>query len=192
MQRGRFGHAIRAFCALLALALGTLLAAPAQAQNVVQASAEAVVVSPLSLVRVDDLNFGQIVARPTPGTVTMDVNTGACTVTGAIVHAGTCQYAQFAGMGARRMTVRFQVPNSITVTGPGGATMLINNITLGTAPDLTFIGGNGNGLGNGNRRYRIDSPTGMFMFRVAGRLNVGANQAPGVYNGTFPVTVQYQ
>jgi hypothetical protein len=28
--------------------------------------------------------------------------------------------------------------------------------------------------------------------RVGGRLNVGANQAPGVYTGSFNVTVNYQ
>ena len=63
---------------------------------------------------------------------------------------------------------------------------------LGTAPDLNYIGGNGNGLGNGNRRYQITSASGIFTLRVAGRLNVGANQRPGVYTGTFTVQVNYQ
>ena len=70
--------------------------------------------------------------------------------------------------------------------------MTVNNFTMGLAPDVTYIGGNGHGLGNGNRRYQINSNTGIFTFRLGGRLNVGANQAPGVYNGTFNVTVQYQ
>jgi hypothetical protein len=95
-------------------------------------------------------------------------------------------------MGTRRMTVRFQIPTTVTLTGPAGATMLVDTMTLGTQPGLTLLGGNGNGLGNGNRRYSIDANSGIFTFRVAGRLNVGANQRAGVYTGSFPVTVQYQ
>lgn len=192
MPRGQIGYAIRALCAVLALALSALVANPAQAQRATaQARAEAVVVTPLTLVKVQDLNFGRIAARPTAGTVTVDVNTGACSKTGTIIIQGNCQFAEFAGMGARRMNVRFQLPTTVTLTGPAGATMLMDTVTLGTVPGLTFIGGNGNGLGNGNRRYSIDSATGIFTFRVAGRLNVGANQRAGVYTGTFNVTVQY-
>ena len=193
MLRSRFGKAIRAICAVLAFTLSALIAAPAQADSAqATANAQATVVAPLTLVKVTDLNFGRIVARPTAGTVTVNVNTSACSTTGAILHQGTCQYAEFAGMGTRRMTVRIQVPTTITVTGPAGATMLVDTVTLGTAPELQFIGGNGNGLGNGNRRYEIVSNTGIFTFRVAGRLNVGANQRPGVYVGTFNVVAQYQ
>jgi spore coat protein U-like protein len=193
MPRGQIGHAIRALCAVLALALSALLSTPAQAQRVTaQARADAVVVTPLSLVKVEDLNFGRIAARTTAGTVTINVNTGACTITGGLIHQGACQFAEFAGMGARRMTVRFQIPTTVTLTGPAGATMLVDTMTLGTQPGLTLLGGNGNGLGNGNRRYSIDANSGIFTFRVAGRLNVGANQRAGVYTGSFPVTVQYQ
>ena len=190
-QAGRTRAAFRAFLALLMLAL---FAAPVQAKEkaTATASAQATVVAPLTLVKVTDLNFGRVAARPTAGTVTVNVNTGACTTTGGIIHQGACQYAEFAGMGTRRMTTRIQVPASITLTGPAGATMLVDAITLGTAPELQFIGGNGNGLGSGNRRYEIVSNTGIFTFRVAGRLNVGANQRPGVYTGTFFVSVQYQ
>lgn len=190
-QAGHIRAALHAIFALLTL---TLFAGQAHAKEVATAaaSAQATVVAPLTLVKVSDLNFGRVAARPTAGTVTVNVNTGACTTTGGIIHQGACQYAEFAGMGTRRMTTRIQVPASITLTGPAGATMLVDTITLGTAPELQFIGGNGNGLGSGNRRYQIASNTGIFTFRVAGRLNVGANQRPGVYTGTFDVAVQYQ
>ena len=188
------GHIRAALHAIFALLTLTLFTGQANAKEVASAaaSAQATVVAPLTLIKVSDLNFGRVAARPTPGTVTVNVNTGACTTTGGIIHQGACQYAEFAGMGTRRMTTRIQVPASITLTGPAGATMLVDAITLGTAPELQFIGGNGNGLGSGNRRYEIVSNTGIFTFRVAGRLNVGANQRPGVYTGTFFVSVQYQ
>jgi spore coat protein U-like protein len=190
-QVGRIRAALRTVLALMVL---TLFAGQAQAQEVASASAsaQATVVAPLTLIKVTDINFGRVAARPTAGTVTINVNSGACTTTGGIIHQGACQYAEFAGMGRRRMTTRIQVPASITLTGPAGATMLVDQVALGTAPELQFIGGNGNGLGNGNRRYEIVSNTGIFTFRVAGRLNVGANQRPGIYTGNFNVTVQYQ
>ncbi|HQA18623.1 MAG TPA: DUF4402 domain-containing protein [Novosphingobium sp.] len=183
----------RGFCALLAFTCAGLICAPAAAQTAsATAGSQAVVVEPLSLIKVADLNFGKIAARPTAGTVTVDPNTGACTVTGPILSVGGCHFAEFAGMGVRNMRVRFQIPTTVTLTGPGGATMVADTFTLGIAPDLIFIGGNGNGLGNGNKRYQIVSSTGIFTFRIGARLNVGANQAPGIYTGTFPVTVQYQ
>ncbi len=190
---GQTQRLMRRFCALLALASAALIASPAAAQAVAaNAGAQATIVEPLGLIKIQDLVFGRIAARTTAGTVTVDPNTGTCTLTGPIARVGDCQYAEFAGMGVRRFTVRIQIPVTITLIGPGGATMLVNNLTLGTMPGLVYVGGNGNGLGNGNRRYQITSNTGIFTMRVGGRLNVGANQAPGVYSATFPVTVNYQ
>lgn len=175
------------FCALLFFAPTN----PAHAQTATtSAGSSAVVVTPLSLVKVKDLDFGRIAPRPTAGTVTLDPVNQTCAVTGTIVHAGACQAAEFAGMGRRRMMVRIQVPTTVTITGPG-APMTITNFTLATSPDLAFVGGNGNGLGAGNRRYQIQPTSGVFDFRVGGRLNVNANQVGGTYTGTFAVIVQY-
>jgi spore coat protein U-like protein len=179
---------MRRLCALVALALASLLAQPVAAQVVTaSAGAQASIVEPLSLLKLQDLDFGRMAARPTAGTVTVNPNTGACTVTGPILHTGGCQFAEFGGQGVRRMRVRIQLPATITLTGPGGATMTANTLTLGLAPDLTQLPGS-----PGNPRYEIGSNSGIFTFRVGARLNVGANQAPGVYNGTFNVTVIYQ
>lgn len=184
----------RAVCALalLASALAGAGAAQAKEKATATATSQAVIVAPLSLIKVQDLKFGRIAARSTTGTVTVNPNTGACTVTGPILETGGCQFAEFAGMGTKRMTIRIQIPTTVTLTGPGAATMVADTFTLGISPDLTYIGGVGNGIGQGNKRYSINSNTGIFTFRVGGRLNVGANQAPGIYNGTFTVTTLYQ
>jgi hypothetical protein len=175
------------FCAFLS-------AAPAFAgpndKATTTGSSTAVVVTPLSLVKSKNLDFGRIAPRPTAGTVTLDPVNQTCAVTGTIIHTGACQAAEFVGLGVRRMTVRISVPTTVTITGPG-APMTITNLTLATSPDLAFIGGNGNGVGAGNRRYQIQPTNGIFDFRVGGRLNVGANQVGGKYTGTFNVTVQY-
>lgn len=190
-KTGRIRAALSALFALLALGSFAGMA-EAKEKATATANAQATIVAPLILVKEQDLDFGRIVPRATAGTVTADPNSAGCTMTGGLIHQGACQFAQFAGMGTKKMTVRIQVPASITLNGPAGATMLVDTITLGTAPELQFIGGNGNGVGNGNRRYEIVSNSGIFTFRVAGRLNVNANQRPGVYTGTFSVQVQYQ
>ncbi len=186
----------RAWCAALALVLCAVVAAPAQAQSrdraTTAATAQAVVVAPLALVANQVMNFGLVAPGTAAGTVTLNPDTLVCSTTGPIVRVRACQPAEFTGMGTRRMRVRIQIPTTITLAGPGGASMLVDNVTLDTTPDLVFIGGNGNGLNNGNRRYEIGPASGIFTFRVGGRLNVGANQAGGVYSGTFTVLAQYQ
>lgn len=179
--------------AAIALSLALLCAPPVSAQTAT-GTAQAVIVEPIGLVKVQDLRFGRIAASATAGTITVNADTGACTASGGVSSAGGCGFAQFAGQGTRRLTVRIQLPASVSLTGPGGATMVADTITLGASPDLVFLGGNGNGNGNagGNPRYQISSNSGIFTFRLGGRLNVAARQRPGQYSGTFPVTVQYQ
>ena len=191
----------RAFCGLFALAGAVLMADPAAAANTpvaVTASARATVVSPLTLVWVQDLKFGRIIPKPQPGTVTVDKVTGVCTVTGPIIEVGKCQFAQFAGMGTKNMGARISLTTVANLTGPGQA-MVLDQIALGTNSTISFTGNanaNGGGVGltkGGNaERYTITTNSGIYLLNVGGRLNVNANQAPGVYNGSITVSVQYQ
>lgn len=193
-------RAWRAVCAPLAGVAALALGAPAEAGEVatVSATARATIVAPLTLVTVQNMDFGRIVPRPQAGTVTIDQNTGACSVTGPILEVGKCAYAQFAGMGTKNMTARITLSNVVNLTGPG-QTMVLDNIILGTNSTITLIGntnakGGGAGLtqGSGNQRYSITTSSGIFLLNIGGRLNVNANQAPGSYAGSITVTVQYQ
>ena len=206
MIRGdSFNHAARkaslsGFFAALAALLSGLFAAPATAGEVATANgtAQAVVVAPLTLVSNRGMSFGRLAAGTAAGTVSLNADTSACTVTGPLLHVGGCTSAEFTGMGARRMLVRIQLPTTMILSGPAGASMTVSGFTLDTTPDLGLRAGNGNGNGNGNGggppnpRYEILPSTGIFTFRLGGTLQVGANQRSGVYSGTFPVTVQYQ
>jgi Domain of unknown function (DUF4402) len=183
-------HGWCAIGALLCAAFSPALQAKETARTT--GTSSAVVVAPLALIKVQDLRFGKIVPRPTAGTVTVNPDTGACTITGTIMQVGTCGFAQFTGMGIRSMTLRIHIPTTVTLSTPGGATMVADSLTLGLSPDLTFLNGNGNGIGNGNRRYAINPASGIFSVRIGARLNVGAAQTPGIYTGNFDVTVQYQ
>lgn len=199
-------HGWRAFSAVLASAVAMLLTPAAHAQTAATATrgppvatpARVTVIAPLSLIKVTDLRFGKIVARPTVGTITVDQITGACSVTGAILELGTCQYAQFTGMGTRNMNARISLSASTNLTGPG-QTMVMDQVTLGTNSTISFSGNpnaNGRGVGlttgGGNQRYSIVSNNGIFLLNIGARLTVNANQAPGVYSGTITVSVQYQ
>lgn len=192
--RGPFERLLRALGAALVLAFAIFAANPANAQRVTASGAStATVVAPLALVANQPLNFGRVAPGNAAATVVLNPDTLACTTTGPIARTGVCQPAEFTGMGTRRMTVRIQIPTTITLTRVGGTqTMTVTGVTLDTTPDLVFLGGNGNGLGGGNRRYEIAPTNGIFDFRVGGTLNVGASQLGGVYNGSFVVTVQYQ
>ena len=201
ISNGRLRSVTRAIGALLALACAALMASPAIAANPpvsVTATARATVVAPLTLVWVQDLKFGKIVPRPQVGTVTVDQNTGACTVTGPILEVGKCQFAQFAGMGTKNMGARISLTSVVNLTGPG-LTMVLDQVALGTNNTISFTGNgnaNGNGVGltkGGNaERYTITTNSGIYLLNVGGRLNVNANQAPGVYNGSITISVQYQ
>ena len=201
ISNGRLRSVTRAVGALLALSCAALLADPAMAANPpvsVTATARATVVAPLTLVWVQDLKFGKIVPRPQVGTVTVDQNTGACTVTGPILEVGKCQFAQFAGMGTKNMGARISLTSVVNLTGPG-LTMVLDQVALGTNNTISFTGNgnaNGNGVGltkGGNaERYTITTNSGIYLLNVGGRLNVNANQAPGVYNGSITISVQYQ
>lgn len=161
----------------MAAALAGCAATPAHAAATT-AQAQAVTVAKLSLLKLDDLDFGDLASGATAGTATINPDTGARTVTGGVTQlGGTFGPAEFLGAGTPNKTVLVREPNgSITLTRSGGTeTMTVSNFTVN--------GGNGT-----SRKIGAD---GTLRFFVGGRLNVGANQAQGTYLGTFTVTVDY-
>ncbi|MHA7820870.1 MAG: DUF4402 domain-containing protein [Erythrobacter sp.] len=156
------------------------------AQETEEASAEAFLVTPLSFVKQDDLDFGQIIPGNTNGTVVMD-STGAVTTSGGVIQIdGTQQPARFWGYGTFNQRVLINVDaNSYTLTRQGGTeTMIMDAILIGSQPPII--------INTNPRRFRIANPDGYFSFTMAGRLQVAADQAPGVYDGEFTVTLEYE
>lgn len=166
---GRFG----AWLALLVTVASPLHAAPAVGDG------RAIVLEPLSLLNVAPLSFGDIAPGAAAGTVTINPDTEARTVTGGIVPiGGTISAARFLGTGAANTNVAIirEPKGSILITRVGGTqTMVVDNFTV--------EGGNGARQIGGNR---------VLDFKIGGRLTVGANQAQGTYVGTFQVIVDYR
>ena len=159
---------------LAALAVPTLaLAAPVAA---VQNATATVEIQPGASVRkMRDLNFAWLTVTAA-GTAVIDPNTDTMTTTGGVLHTGGLPYAAlFEAVSPAKAVVIIRIPrNPILVTRVGGTeTMTVSNWTL-----------NGNSKRNTVAHER-------FEFKVGGTLTVNANQAEGLYLGTFDVEIQH-
>ena len=178
---------VRALGTLVLGAAALALPGTAHAERVnVTGRAEAVIVTRLSLIKTDDLNFGKIIAGTTAGTVTV-TPAGARTATGGARLAGTgAQPAAFAGYGFQNQTVTISVnSNTPVVRRVGGSeTMQFDTFIIGSTPTAQ--------LTTAPLAFRIASSTGMFAFPVGATLRVGARQPSGTYTGSFSITLNYQ
>lgn len=149
-----------------------------------QGQSQVGVVTPLSFIQTEELHFGQIFASNTAGTVTVAPD-GSRTRTGGVTLFGTIhQPAEFAGMGVFNQRVQVSLgSNTIFLTGPG-VRMRARTFVIGSTPTAV--------LTTTPRVFRIGGPTGAFRFPVGATLEVGANQAPGTYRGTWTITLNYQ
>ncbi|NJM51198.1 MAG: DUF4402 domain-containing protein [Sphingomonadales bacterium] len=168
------------FCASAAI----FGAAPAYA-DVEPTDSRAVIIRPLSFINYEDLNFGKIIPATTAGTVTVATNGTRSTNNANIILVGADhQAASFTGQGTFNQRVDISLgANTIQITGPG-APMTVQTFTIGSTPSVV--------LTTTPLRFRIASASGIFIFTVGARLNVGANQAPGKYSGTWNITLDYQ
>lgn len=168
---------------------GAALCAPVAAQaDSFDLDVRAALIEPLTITKLSDLDFGDLVVT-TGGTIVLSPTaTATCTATGGVIHAGECEAATFAGIGVigQRVRVRRPIGNAITLTGPG-TDMTVTNISILADATLTPTQSNPNW-----ERFLIAAADGTFFFRVGGTLNVNPNQAPGIYTGTFDIRLDYQ
>ena len=164
------------------MATAAILAAPAHADTKT-GNAEITIVQPLSFVIDDNLDFGSIIPSNVAGVVTM-APAGNRTATNGIVLVGTGHKpASFAGQGSNNQRVDVSLgSNSILITGPG-APMRVRTFVIGSTPTAV--------LSTTVNRFRIAAANGVFNFPVGATLEVGANQAPGSYSGTWSITLNY-
>lgn len=167
----------------LFIVLVVLTSAPAAFAQTSNAETDAVVVSPLSLVPVDDLNFGNLIPGLIGGTARVST-AGVRTVTGSVVAAGgTVSNAEFQGFGTRNRFVYISSGSGTYILNRigGGANMTMRALTL-QADNLspTFLPG----------LFRIAS-TDVITLRIGATLDVGPSQQSGVYEATFPITMNY-
>ncbi|MFN5631434.1 MAG: DUF4402 domain-containing protein [Sphingomonadales bacterium] len=171
---------------VLAASMLAALSGPVHAETA-QQRVETSVVEPGSFFKIDDLNFGVIAASNSAGSVTV-TPTGARTSTGGVVLWGNSHHpAQFAGRKPTQANrpVRINVgANAIQLTGPG-APMQVRLFRANTNPAQS--------LTTTPRNFQVQQTTsGAFALFVGATLDVNANQSPGVYTGTWTITLNYQ
>jgi hypothetical protein len=139
------------------------------------ATSTVVITSPAAVRKLEDLNFASLTVT-TAGTAIIDPNTDGITTTGGVLYVAGLHYAaQFEAVSPIKSVVIIRIPRDpITITRVGGTeTMTVSNWTL-----------------NGSSRRNVAAHE-TFEFKVGGTLFVNANQAEGLYLGTFAVQVQY-
>lgn len=148
-------------------------AAPVQASP--RATADIVVVRPLTLVRVADMDFATL-APTTGGTATIDPVSGTMTVSGGLQHLnGTPSPARYAGAALKKPVVNIRIPKQpVLIRRVGGTeTLTVSNFTLDGQDKKTL------------------AQQEMFTFAVGAQISVPAGTVEGIYVGDLDVTVQY-
>jgi hypothetical protein len=156
----------------------------ANAATTATGTATAEVLSTLTVTPTTDLRFGQIAAN-TGGTIVIPADTAsAITTTGTLVSTGTRGEASFTVSGNKGVGVNLaslSVLTPLTYQGAWGGPGPVPTMALSA---LTSHWDNNVSV--------LDATTGQAVFTVGGTLTVASAQAPGVYSGTFSVSVEYR
>ena len=169
---------IRSFCLAAALA-ATFPATPALAATPAQqATNRALILVPLTLVKVDDLSFGTVSPSTSSlGVVSINATTGARTVFGGVtgVPSDLGHRAQFAGAGTpgQQVVISYTTPLELVSTTNNADRIQVLGLALDGLPIRT-----------------IDA-TRAFFFNIGGTIMLNANQPEGLYEATFDVTANY-
>ena len=161
-----------------ATALVALASSPAAAVSpATQATANAKIYKPLTISKVQNLDFGvivltgasfagEVVSISQAGAVTCGSNPGVL-----LTCSGAPQAAKYHLVGTNNATVTVSSPG-FNLTGPGTLAFTPN------APATVNLGGTGSTTG-------VD-------FSIGGSITLASTTPDGVYSGTFAVTADYQ
>lgn len=161
---------------ITAFIFASIVSNQANAQNSATGTAEASVtlITPISIEKATDLQFGTFVASATPGTITM-TPAGTVSTTGGVtqISGGTISAATFTVAGEANQTYAITLPSApVTLTGTvEGDALLLDSFT--STPDATGT---------------IGTDT---TIAVGGTLTVPADSNADIYRGSFDVTVNY-
>lgn len=165
--------------AVLVAMVGFSAASYAQT-NTATATATGVILTPITISNVRNLNFGNIVSSGTIGTLTIaPTSAGTATAGGGAsiaTPAGSPTSAQFAVSGVDNLAFTVTVPTSDHTVKSGANTMLVNAFTTNTTGGVANLS------------------SGSYTLYVGATLNVGITQPAGTYvsETAFNVTVNYQ
>ena len=153
----------------------SLLAHSTNAQVSSTAVASATIVSPINILKTDDLNFGNVAVSSNPGTISITPGstrqiTGGVTLPSATGNPGA---ASFTVSGEPSFTYAITLPTTVTISS-GADDMIITNFESMPSGTGTLI-------------------SGLQVLQIGATLQVDGSQVPGTYISTAPfeVTVNY-
>lgn len=157
--------------ALALVAAAPVTAAPVSATK--DATGKALILIPLKLTKVNDLDFGTVITSASSGSVSIAADGSGETLTGGVtaVASSPASPALFAGAGSANERVSLFLAPPATITDGLGHSMPISL--------------------NLEKTSVIIDNTRAFSVGVGGTITVGANQVDGLYTGTFTVLAQY-
>ena len=164
---------------LIAASAALAVATPAAAAPVAAsppAQAEALILIPLTLNKLQDLYFGTIIPSGLSGVVTVPADGTAPFASGGVtlVTSDPGYRARFAGAGSANQLVVVSATNPVQPAQMAWATTVtVLALTLDGPP------------------VRMIDATRAFSFNVGGILLVNANQPEGIYQSDFDVTANY-
>ncbi|MBB3981709.1 hypothetical protein GGR44_001356 [Sphingobium fontiphilum] len=147
-----------------------MITAPAHATSAT-GDATVKILQAITVAKSSDLNFGKVLASSTASTVAI-AESGTRTCGSGLSCYGTTTAGAFNVTGSTGETVSVAIDNPTITLSDGGANAMTVALNTSTS-SMTLAGGTGS-------------------FKIAGTLNVGANQAAGTYAGQYSVSVNYQ
>jgi len=138
-------------------------------------TASAIVLVPMSLLKLADMNFGDIAPSAAPGTITINPFTAAVSTTGGATAVGgtpATAYFEFYGAAGQSFTIT-RGPLPVLIRSGGTQTMNVTALYMDGATSQTL------------------GVTGIFKLHIGAAMNVGTNQVNGTYNGTFTIFMTY-
>ncbi len=156
--------------ALIVLLSSIVFAASSQAAST-SGMARATIITPVTIAKTDDLNFGGIAAGNAAASITIGTS-GTFNCGSGVTCYGSHGPAKFKVNGTAGQSVSVIFDSTMILTASGGRQMSAR--LTGSADTLNL------------------SPSGDGAISIGGTLQVGANQGDGAYSGTFSISVDYQ
>ncbi len=139
--------------------------------------ARGLILRPLTLTRIQNLDFGTLIPSATSGSVSINATTGARTTFGGVTGLPSAmpRQARFGGAGTPGQQVLVMVvPPAVLTNSVTGDTIDVLAMPLDGSPVRTI------------------SAERTFFVGVGGVISIAANQPDGVYSAEFEVIAQYQ
>ena len=167
------------FLAATAFAAALFTATPALAADTRAMRSNALILKPLILTKISDLDFGTIIRSGRGGgdVVIINADTGARTSSTAIlVSTDPGNQARFASSGLNSQLVFLQLSPPADLINGAGNRLRVDNLRLDQA----------------NFPLRFLTPASqVFFVGIGGQVFVRSNQEDGTYTGTFNLTAYY-